>query len=72
MSLIDGCKKHYRGYSKLSIKEQNARVKTLSNELLHVVVNRKRLKEDGMEYIKGNEDLAVYVCTLLDHILRRA
>ena len=66
--LKDGYKKCYKSYWKLSMNRRSLQVKTLSEDVMFVVVHRKELKPGGLSYIKENEDLAVYVCNILDHI----
>ena len=47
-------------------RERHNCVKVLSEKILHVVINRKKFTAEGLDYIRGNEELAVDVCTMLD------
>ena len=66
-SLMYGCQKYYKPFGKLTNKLiRERRVEKLAREILYWVVERTMLKEDGLDYINGNEELAVDVCTVLD------
>ena len=49
-------------------REKDRRVVSLSNEIIHSLLERTKLKEDGLDYIEGNEELAVDMCMVLDLI----
>ena len=66
-SLLYGCRKYYKPFGKLTNQRvRDAHVEKLAREILYGVVERTKLKEDGLDYISGNEELAVDVCTVLD------
>ena len=66
-SLVYGCRKYYKPFRKLTNKlVRDRRVENLAHEILYGVMERSMLKQDGMDYISGNEELAVDVCTVLD------
>ena len=68
-SLLYGCQKYHKHFGKIENTRSNQRrVAALAHEILYGVVDRKRLKKDGLDYMKGNEELAVDVCTVLDLI----
>ena len=64
-----GCWKYYKSFLNLTNpREKERRVASLSNKIMHGMMERTKLKEDGLEYIEGNEQLAVDVCIVLNLI----
>ena len=67
--LLYGCRKYHKHFGKMeNIRSRERRVAALANEILYGVMDRKQLRKDGLEYLEGNEELAVDVCTMLDLI----
>ena len=67
--LLYGCRKYHKHFGKMeNIRSRERRVAALANEILYGVMDRKQLRKDGLEYLEGNEELAVDVCTMLDMI----
>ena len=67
--LLYGCRKYHKQFGKIeNARSKERRVAALAHEILYGVVDRKKLRKDGLDYLEGNEELAVDVCTVLDLI----
>ena len=67
--LLLGCRKYHKHFGKMeNTRSRERRVAALANEILYGVMDRKQLRKDGLEYLEGNKELAVDVCTMLDMI----
>ena len=65
--LLYGGRKYYKPFGKMTNpRRKDARMAALAHEILHWVMERTNIKEDGLDYNKDNKELAVNVCMVLD------
>ena len=56
------------GYSKLMERQKTICIAKMANKLLSACINRKRLKEDGIEYLRKNQQLAGDIIMMMDAV----
>ena len=66
--LREGCKIYQKAFRDLKQRHRKLRVKKLSELILCAVMDRNKLRDVGLDYLKGNEEAAVDVITLLDDV----
>ena len=57
-----------RLFRDLKQRHRKLRVKKLSELILCAVIDRNKLRDVGLDYLKGNEEVAVDVITLFDDV----
>ena len=65
---IKGCSKYVKPYVKLTHPLRQKRVQEISMGTLFAVIDRSKLKKEGLEFIQTSRELVVDVCTFLDHM----
>ena len=63
---LKGVSKYTKPYDSLSHPLRKARVREVAMETLFAVIDRKILKDEGVEMMQSSRKLAVDVCTFLD------